>query len=297
MLSSVDLSNANLAGATLYGLNLHSAVLRGADVRSADLRLSNFRGADFNGANMWRAALNGAELARAKLHKTDLNGARLYQADFTGAELSDVSLTGADLRGAIFHSTILRNVDFTSAGFGDTVFARVDLRSCRGLSECSHSAPSTIGVDTIYASHGDIPEAFLRKAGLSDAFLVYAKSLIGAAIQLYSCFISYSTEDKDFADRLYADLEARDVRCWYAPHDMQGGRKVHEQIDEAIRLFERLLLVLSPHSMSSEWVKTEISKARKREVRESARVLFPIRLTDYAAIQDWECFDADTGKD
>jgi hypothetical protein len=49
--------------------------------------------------------------------------------------------------------------------------------------------------------------------------------------------------------------------------------------------------------MESDWVKTEISKARKREVRDKARVLFPISLARYEAIRDWECFDADAGKD
>ena len=33
--------------------------------------------------------------------------------------------------------------------------------------------------------------------------------------------------------------------------------------------------------MSSEWVKTEIAKARKREVKEGKRVLFPVRLVGF----------------
>jgi hypothetical protein len=115
-------------------------------------------------------------------------------------------------------------------------------------------------------------------------------------------FISYPTKDQAFADRLYADLRNKGVRCWFAPHDAQGGKKLHEQIDEAIRLHDKLLLILSPHSMESEWVKTEIAKARKREVRDpegvlKRRVLFPIRLAPFATLRDWECFDADTGKD
>jgi hypothetical protein len=75
------------------------------------------------------------------------------------------------------------------------------------------------------------------------------------------------------------------------------GKKIHEQIDEAIRLHDKLLLILSPHSMESEWVKTEIAKARKRELRDQRRVLFPIRLAPFETLRDWECFDADTGKD
>jgi hypothetical protein len=49
--------------------------------------------------------------------------------------------------------------------------------------------------------------------------------------------------------------------------------------------------------MNSEWVKTEIAKARQREVREQRRMLFPIGLVPFEAIRAWECFDADTGKD
>ena len=93
------------------------------------------------------------------------------------------------------------------------------------------------------------------------------------------------------------DLQAKGVRCGFAPHDIKGGRKIHEQIDEAIRLHDRLLLILSEHSMSSEWVKTELAKARKREVKEGKRVLFPVRLAPVEALRDWECFDGDTGKD
>jgi len=100
-----------------------------------------------------------------------------------------------------------------------------------------------------------------------------------------------------FGERLWADLQAKGVRRWFAPHDVKGGRKLHEQIDEAIRRHDKLLLILSEHSMSSEWVKTEIRKARQREMKEGKRVLFPVRLVGFEALRDWECFDADTGKD
>jgi len=78
---------------------------------------------------------------------------------------------------------------------------------------------------------------------------------------------------------------------------MQSGQKVYEQIDQAIRVHEKLLLILSSDSMNSEWVKTKIAKARKREVRENKQVLFPVRLVSFETIRDWECFDGDTGKD
>ena len=75
------------------------------------------------------------------------------------------------------------------------------------------------------------------------------------------------------------------------------GKYLYEQIDKAIQLHDRLLLVLSESSIQSEWVKTEISKARRREIREKRRMLFPVRLMAYETLRQWECFDADIGKD
>jgi hypothetical protein len=78
---------------------------------------------------------------------------------------------------------------------------------------------------TIYSSQGKIPLAFLRGAGFPETFIAYIPSLIAVgAIQFYSCFISYSTKDQEFADRLYADLQNKGVRCWFAPDDVQGGK-------------------------------------------------------------------------
>jgi hypothetical protein len=44
-------------------------------------------------------------------------------------------------------------------------------------------------------------------------------------------------------------------------------------------------------------VTTEIHRACKEEIRDGRRKLFPIRLVDWETIREWECFDADTGKE
>ena len=84
------------------------------------------------------------------------------------------------------------------------------------------------------------------------------------------------------------------LRVWYAPEEMKGGRKLHEQIDEGIRFHDKLLLVLSEESLKSEWVKTEIRKARKAGLEK----LFPIRLVPFEPhIKEWDCFDTESGRD
>jgi hypothetical protein len=75
---------------------------------------------------------------------------------------------------------------------------------------------------------------------------------------------------------LHADLQNQGVRYWFAPHDVQAAKKLHEQVYEAIRLYDRLLLILSEHSMNSEWFRTEIAHAKQKELDERRQVLFPI---------------------
>lgn len=266
------------------------------------LRGANLRGVNWAGINLTEADLTGAHFDSAHLSFSNLDSARLNGALFPGAHIRGTnirkaSLRGAHLIGAALYSTDLSGSDLTNALMGYTTLGDIDLSSVVGLSKVRHNAPSIVGIDTIYRSKGNIPEAFLRGAGVPEEFIVYMRSLVANPVEFYSCFISYSTDDQEFAERLHADLQDKGVRCWFAPHDIQAGRKIHEQIDAAIRLHEKLLLILSPDSMNSEWVKTEIAKARKRELRDNRRVLFPIRLVSFEALRDWECFDADSGKD
>jgi hypothetical protein len=245
----------------------------------------------------WNQCREADSNMRLDLAGADLTGAQLYRADLRLADLTGANLREASFGEARFFGGYLNGADFAGARFGLTTVGDVDLSTVQGLDAIVHDFPSTIGIDTLYRSHGNINEKFLRGAGVPEEIITYAKSLVGRPFEFYSCFISYSSMDQEFAERLYADLQDKGVRCWFAPHDVQGGRKLHEQIDQAICVHERLLLILSAHSMRSQWVKTEIAKARQREVQERRQVLFPMRLVPYEVIRTWECFDADTGKD
>jgi hypothetical protein len=297
ILEGVDLSGADLTGAHLSTAILTRTKLQGASLSSADLRW-----ASLSKALLSEARLEKANLLEADLRLTELRGAILCEANLENANLTRANLTEADLRssilaGANFSSAQLADCNFNRALLGRTIFGDTDLSMARGLETVEHIGPSVVGVDTIYRSKGKIPELFLRGCGLPDAFITYMGSLVGSPIEFYSCFISYSTKDQGFAERLYADLQGRGVRCWFAPEDVKGGKKLHEQIDEAIRLHDKLLLILSVHSMESEWVRTEIANARKRQVRDKRRVLFPVRLVPFEVLRDWQFFDGDTGKD
>jgi len=272
----------NLKGADLHNTNLSYADLSYAKLSNADLH-----GADLSRANLRYAYLSGADLGEVIFDSSNLCDANLCNANFSGADLSGVNFDSANLNGANFEYAII----------GRTIFGAVDLSKTHGLGDTRHWSPSTICIDTVYHSKGNIPLTFLKGAGVPDGFIEYMHSLTGSAFDYYSCFISYSTKDQDFAERLYADLQSKGVRCWFAPENIEGGKKIYDQITEAIRIHEKLLLVLSENSMSSEWVKTEIRKAKEREEREHLQKFFPIAITPFQNIKNWKLFDSDRGTD
>jgi hypothetical protein len=104
------------------------------------------------------------------------------------------------------------------------------------LEACTHLGPSIIDHRTLEKS-SPLPLSFLRGVGLPDRLIEYLPSISNQAFQYYSCFISYSTKDQDFAHRIHADLQNNGVRCWFAPHDIMGGKKIHEQVEEAIKMY------------------------------------------------------------
>jgi uncharacterized protein YjbI with pentapeptide repeats len=311
-LSRTNLSGSCLAGVSLHGAMLHDAYCESADLRRAILRQSDCGGSDFSGANLERADLSFAKFQGAVFRKTRLTRARATGSSFTKAafleatldlfeiidsELFEADFRDSDLRWARLVGCNASGSNWAGAQMAWKILANMNLRSATGLEAVRHSGPSTIGTDTLLRSADGIPKEFLRGTGVPEPFISYANSLAVKAIEFFSCFISYSTKDQAFADRLYRDLQAKGVRCWFAPHDIRGGKKLHEQIDEAIHIFDRLLLILSENSMGSEWVKTEIANARQREVAENRQMLFPISLVPFDQIRLWKAFDADTGKD
>ena len=204
------------------------------------------------------------------------------------ANLSEAILIHTDLSEAR-----LDQVDVSLATLGWTRFGDTSLHNVSGLSSCVHTGRSQIDFGTLARSQ-QLPITFLRGLGLPDHYIEYLPALTGTPFDYYSVFISYTTADEGFAQRIHADLQDHGVRCWFAPQKMQAGRKLIDQIDAGIKLYDKLLLVLSEESMQSDWVAEEIARARAREKQEERRMLFPVRLAPLSTLQEWQLFDADT---
>lgn len=270
----------DLRRARLSGANLRRANLSEADLFAAHLFGAYLNEADLYRASLDRATLSEADLFAAYLPRANLKGAYLDWANLYGARLIGADLREADLQGTNLGGADLRHADFTGCQMSMTELADVDLSQCTGLETTFHKGPSTIGIDTIYRSRGNIPEVFLRGAGVPEDFIVYMRSLVAKPLDFYSCFISYSSKDREFAERLHADLQSKNVRCWFAPEDLKIGDKFRTRIEESIRIYDKLMVVLSENSIQSPWVEEEVEAALEKERQQHKLVLFPIRLDD-----------------
>jgi uncharacterized protein YjbI with pentapeptide repeats len=281
----VDLNRADLRGAHLIGANLSRAGLRYANLSGADLR---------------RANLTEANLYDADLRQADLEGANLTLADLSGADLSIADLSYANLSGADLVGSNLLKAEVGS------IFGNSDLSKAIGLEDVVHRGPSRISTDLFVLSKGKIPKAFLWGCGMSDweieVVKLYNPDLSNQeinniqyrmydlratqALQISPLFISYSHADSEFADKIGDSLTKKGIRYWRDIHDMKSGR-MEKQIDRAIRQNPTVLLVLSKHSLNSDWVEHEVRTARGLEKEMGRDVLCPVALDDSWKSSSW----------
>ena len=299
-LEDADFEEADLSGAILVKVNFIKANLVGAKLGKACFDAAYLCEANLKGADLEEAELLLADLTDADLSGANLTRANLYRISLRGAILRGTNLIEADLREADLNGADLYGANLSGARFGRTVLGDIDLSGTKGLVEVQHESMSTIGTDTIQRSKGKIPEKFLRGCGLSDLDVEYAKLaapgfnpeqvtritdrihelFLAIGNQYFSCFISYSSKDGEFAGSLHADLQNNGVRCWFAPEDLEIGDKFHGRIDDAIRIHDKLLIVLSENSIRSSWVEKEVKTAFEKESKCGCIVFFPIRLDD-----------------
>src|SRR2546423_1154296 len=79
-------------------------------------------------------------------------------------------------------------------------------------------------------------------------------------------FISYSHLDREFCNRLIADLQGAGVNVWVDRYGLEPGTSSwNRAIRDAIRRSFAILLLASPNSEQSDVVQGELSLARSYE--------------------------------
>jgi len=91
-----------------------------------------------------------------------------------------------------------------------------------------------------------------------------------------SVFISYSSEDASFARFLSKALGDRSMKVWLDERELNVGDSLTRRIGDALNSNDFMIVVLSPASVRSEWVKHELAEAMTREIKQKRVVVLPV---------------------
>ena len=78
-------------------------------------------------------------------------------------------------------------------------------------------------------------------------------------------FISHSSADKKFARTLKDDLKENSFTTWVDEDELNFGDSLIDKLEAALGESSHFLIILSPASVNSEWVKFELAKALKKK--------------------------------
>ncbi len=74
-------------------------------------------------------------------------------------------------------------------------------------------------------------------------------------------FLSYSYEDKQFADWLANKFVENQIDIWYDTNEIKVGESIKQRIEEGISTSSTIIVILSKSSIQSKWVKYELNSA------------------------------------
>lgn len=282
VLRKADFSRMNLDRFDLTGIEFNACDFSGTSFRRT--HIGHPRGSplltppDFIGCRFRRTKFAGIDFGTATFERCDfrgaeLNGVRSHSGDFSYSKFADAFISGSFVDSALI-ATEFAGSNWVTASFIDT-----DLSVADGLLDVTVHRPVVLDHRTLWRS-GPLPPNFYRMCGFPEIFVDYLPSMVQRAINLQSCFISYSSQDDAFVRRIYTDLQKYKVRAFFAPKDLKIGARIREELESAIHAQDKLLLVLSRKSISSQWVEYEVEAAIARENREKRDILFPITIDD-----------------
>ncbi len=78
-------------------------------------------------------------------------------------------------------------------------------------------------------------------------------------------FISHTSKDDGFVKELRESLENYGLTAWADSRNLRGGSKLAPEIEEAIEAARQFIVVISPNTINSPWVRKEIQKALEVE--------------------------------
>lgn len=93
-------------------------------------------------------------------------------------------------------------------------------------------------------------------------------------------FISYTSSDEKFANKLAADLSTYTSDIFYAKWNIKVGDSIVDKINLGLEKHDNIVVILSNSSIQSEWVKRELNSSLMRHLRDKTIKILPILIED-----------------
>ena len=93
-------------------------------------------------------------------------------------------------------------------------------------------------------------------------------------------FISYSSSDREFADKMAVQLVQNKVPVWFDKWELHAGDSLITKIQQAVGGASALIVILSRASVESPWCTKELNTGLVRELEEKRVVVVPVLIED-----------------
>ncbi|WP_429201230.1 toll/interleukin-1 receptor domain-containing protein [Aeromonas veronii] len=103
----------------------------------------------------------------------------------------------------------------------------------------------------------------------------------------YHLFISYASDDENYASELAKHLKYLGINIWFAPLSLKIGDKLLDSINAGLIASEYGLLLLSPKYIEKNWTRYELDILHRQHI-EGDKKLFPLwHNVDKDKIDKW----------
>jgi uncharacterized protein YjbI with pentapeptide repeats len=270
-LQHIDFTDYNFISVDFCGSKFNRSNFFNVRFSRAVTMRSRFDNCSFRNCRFFSCELGDASFRHCDFSHAELNG-ESYGADFSKSKFEKCILSGS------YHNGIFEGADFDGAYVFGANFVNTNLSNIANLTRSHVYSPISIDLRTLKLS-GKLPKQFHIGAGFSGSDIDKLKDDI-LRRRKTTVFLSHSSKDERIVSLLAADLEKRGLDVWYAPRDLKIGAKTRTELDTAVSSVDKLIVILSKNSISSDWVEQEVENALEIERKTRKSFLIPVMIDD-----------------